>query len=575
MKKITKIVLHADAPQQAQYAAEELRYYLSLMTGIPFPIETEVAEQAVIVEQIVSPDLGEDGFTITPTGTSVRVSGGKRGIIYGAYEVLEMLGCRFFTPECEKIPVLAEILLELDTEIVKKPILEYREHNYIDLCHHPRFAVKSRVNGYHHPIPEKLGGYMPYAWFVHTFSNLVPTEIYGESHPEYYGMLDDGSRFCAPHQFQLCLTNPEVLEIATNSVRQALKENPQARIISISQNDSGANCRCEKCLAVDREEGSAAGTLLRFVNAIAERLEEEFPDVIFDTLAYLYTRVPPRITRPRHNVCVRLCTIEACFSHPFESCDDETRWATRPDGTRSSIMNDLISWGKVSDRVYIWDYTTGFGHYPMPHPNWHALQPNMQAFVRNHVKGVFEQANGCMGGGVDLNELRAYVITRLLWDANADVEKHIKEFTDYYYGDAGQYIREYIELLCSKAEQDNIHVSYDDQPVSGLYSEEMLDQYDALLAAAEEAVKGDALRCRRVQKVRLSIRWVRIKRAAMLRNEHNAEEIHRFFMDWQSFGLTRIDEWVSPQTTHRALLENKWRGIEYYAHWAAEGPEIL
>ncbi|MDF2685943.1 MAG: hypothetical protein K0S55_1124, partial [Clostridia bacterium] len=45
--------------------------------------------------------------------------------------------------------------------------------------------------------------------------------------------------------------------------------------------------------------------------------------------------------------------------------------------------------------------------------------------------------------------------------------------------------------------------------------------------------------------------------------------------DWQSYGLTRIDEWCSPQTTHRALIAGKWRGVEFYHHWTEEGGEEL
>jgi hypothetical protein len=563
MYTIQRIYLPENAPAQATYAADELRYYMSLMCAKPFPVQSEVTENAVILEQTVAEELGEDGFHLIPETDAIRIRGGKRGIIYGAYELLEMLGCRFFTPECEKIPTLPEIQISLEQDILQKPILEYREHNYTDLRRSPRFAVKSRVNGHHHPIPEKLGGYLPYSWYVHSFEAMIPPAKYGKEHPEFYALLEDGTRPQTPARFQLCLTAPGIVDAAVKSVRLALLSNPRARIISISQNDWFGNCQCPACKAIDEEEGSPAGTLLRFVNEIARRLEPEFPDVVFDTLAYTYTRAAPKVTRPRHNVCVRLCSIEACFAHSFESCTDQ------------SFLRDLTTWGEVCDRVYIWDYTTCFAHYPTPHPNWHALQPNMQAFIRNHVKGVFEQANGAQGGGVDLNELRAYILTKLLWNADTDVQKHMEEFTDFYYGEGGVYIREYIEALCGKAEQDMIHVGFNDNPVSELFSEEMLDMYDSILEKAEQATANDPLRCRRVQKARLSIRWVRIKRAAMLCGEHDPEAIHAFFTDWQSFGLTRIDEWVSPQTTLRALLDDKWRGTEYYDHWSGEGGEIL
>lgn len=315
----------------------------------------------MVLEQVNCAELGEDGFRLLPEETAIRIQSGKRGIIYGVYELLEMLGCRFFTPECEKIPQVPAAQIDLTETVTQKPILEYREHNYADLRRSPRFAVKSRVNGAHHAIPEKLGGNLPYAWYVHSFEAMVPPAKYGKDHPEFYALLEDGTRPQTPARFQLCLTAPGIVDAAIDSIRSALKANPRARIISISQNDWFGNCQCPACKAIDTEEGSPSGTLLRFINEIAERLEPEFPAVVFDTLAYMYTRAAPKVTRPRHNVCVRLCSIEACFAHSFESCTDR------------SFLRDLTAWGEVCDRVYIWDYTTCFAHYPTPHPNWHAL----------------------------------------------------------------------------------------------------------------------------------------------------------------------------------------------------------
>lgn len=63
-----------------------------------------------------------------------------------------------------------------------------------------------------------------------------------------------------------------------------------------------------------------------------------------------------------------------------------------------------------------------------------------------------------------------------------------------------------------------------------------------------------------------------MKNNAMHKGIHNPDEINQFFEDWRAHGLTRIDEWVSPETTHRALIENVWRGTEYYHHWTEEGP---
>ena len=568
----------SDNNSTALYAAKELRYYLDRMTSASFQFEEGAEPKAGIylgdITGIDTTDIGEDGFRIFTDGDRLCIAGGNRGVIYGVYEFLESLGCRFFTHNCEKIPTVPNLEIG-EYDIKQVPRVEYREHNYADVVQNPRFSVRCRFNGASHRIPARMGGHMPYAWFVHTFERMVPPSVYGETHPEYYSLIDGKRVVRDGGRTQLCLTNPEVYDVCVEAVRKALKERPDARIISISQNDWHGNCQCENCLAVDREEGSPAGTLLRFVNRIAETLEDEFPDVIFDTLAYNYSRPASKITHNRKNVCVRLCSIEACFSHPFETCDDESRNVTRPDGSKANFITDLRDWGKVCDRMYIWDYTTCFAHYPTPHPNWRVLQPNVQAMVNNNVRGIFEQANGASRGGVDFNELRLYLISKLLWDPWCDVEKHRREFMEYFYGDAAPYLMQYLDMVCDVADKENIHVGFNDSPVHGFLREELLDQYDALFDQAAEAVKGDPLRLWRVEKNRLSIRYVRIKRASMLRGEYDPEVINQFFSDWRAYNLSRLDEWANIETSHRAFIEGKWRGVEYFEHWTGEEQELF
>jgi hypothetical protein len=255
---------------------------------------------------------------------------------------------------------------------------------------------------------------------------------------------------------QLCLTK-EVLEVATESVRRISREHPRATIISVSQNDCYFPCDCPECARVDAEEGSRAGSLIRFVNAVAEAIEPEFPDLLVDTLAYTYTRTPPRITRPRRNVCVRLCTTECCFGHPLEACSRPTGWFATCEGTsKRTFREDLVGWGRICDRVYIWDYVTNFRHYWLPYPNLHVLGPNIRFFARNGVKGVYEQGN-YQSVSPDMTELRTWLLAKLMWNPDFDVKTGIREFTDCVYGEAAPYIREYIGLLERRVVDANIH----------------------------------------------------------------------------------------------------------------------
>jgi hypothetical protein len=575
-------ILIAEQPSKPEiYAANELRHYLNMITGASFIISSEkngaviavgqAAEKLGVTHPKISRKTNDDAFTIRRTGDSLAIAGGQRGVIYGVYELLEHFGCRFFTPICEKIPVQPDLPLP-DIDTTQEPILEYRHHHSRDINQSQRFAVKSRNN--QGDLSPDLGGGMKYAMFVHTFENLVGTEEYFDTHPEYFAMVKGERR---RDMTQLCLTNKNVLEISINKTREILLKKPDCQIISISQNDFfDSFCTCPECAEIDEYEGSHAGSLIAFVNKLAERLEPEFPDVIFDTLAYQYSRKAPKYIRPRPNVCVRLCSIECCFSHSYEDCSDAYRnmpWSD--EAMPTSFIKDLSDWAKVCDRMYIWDYVTNFASYPQPFPNWNVLQANMQALVKNNAKGVFEQGCACQGYSTDLNELRAYLISKLLWNADCDIERHKREFLDYYYGSASPHISDYIKTLTDKVEQENIHAAIFDTTDVKYLTGDMLDILNKIFDKAEQSVIGDPLRSARVAKARLSLRWINIKNKAMLKKEKDPYEINQFFTDWKAHGLTRIDEWVSAETTLRALLDGKWRGTEYYKYWWEEGREIL
>jgi len=89
---------------------------------------------------------------------------------------------------------------------------------------------------------------------------------------------------------QRCLSNPDLMKLAIDRVRQWLKEHPEATIIDISQNDTGNWCQCPQCKALDDAEGSPSASILKFVNTIAEALEGDYPQIRFETLAYQYSR---------------------------------------------------------------------------------------------------------------------------------------------------------------------------------------------------------------------------------------------------------------------------------------------
>ena len=557
---------------QVWFIATQLRYYLARITTAPFEIKINDDKNGIYIS--LDDSYKTDEFSIKTENGSVYISGGKRGVIYGGYELLERLGCRFFTPDCEKISTQPTLEIE-DINIKEKPTFEFRDTDYSSIKRFAKFATMCRINGRWNDIPECLGGSIRYALGAHSFARLVPHDEYRDEHPEYFSFYNGRRQNIENDHWQLCLTNPDIIDIVVENARKILKENPDKKILSISQNDNPYNCQCENCLKSDAEEGSPVGTLIKFVNRVAEILEPEFPDVTFDILAYHYTRPASKKTQTRHNVCVRLCASCTCFAHPFDECDDRSRAQKHPDGKTTLFIEDLMDWSRVCERLYVWDYTSNFPLYPMPFPNWRVLKPNLQTMAKYNVKGVFEEANCAYYGGVDFNELRTYLISKLLWNPDCDVDAHRKEFMEYYYGDAAKYLDEYLNMLCDFVERENYHLYIQDTKRPDYLSDELLEKYNALFDAAQKAVAGDGVRLMRVERARLSIRFADIFWNEVLSGNYNAQKINQFFTDLRAHNVSRLDEWSNIERTYRAWMDGKERGIVYTTPWRYDAESIL
>jgi hypothetical protein len=537
-----RIVIAAEAPPSERYAAEELRQYLQKMSGASLAIVTDsepVQSREILLgdnshlrglkKKIDFTALGREGFVLRTDGDKLIIAGGKpRGTLYGVYALLEeKLGVRWFTPELESVPKRDRVKVPKLSETVI-PALEYREDFWTETLRDPDFAARHRLNGNHDRLTEKHGGrgavYYP---FVHSMDMLVPQELYAE-HPEYFPLVN-GKRING--YVQRCLSNPDVVKIALEDARQWLKEHPEANIISISQNDTFNYCQCDKCKAVDDVEGSPSGSMIRFVNAVAENLEPDFPHVMVDTLAYQYTRKPPRTLRPRRNVVIRLCSIECCFAHPLDQCSS---------AENQRFGDDIKAWEPISPRLYIWNYTPNFAHYEQPFPNWDALQPNLQFFVKHGVKGVFEEGNSSPGGLGEMAPLRAYVLAELLWDPDTDVQKHINEFLAAYYGKAAGDIRAYLDLLERQVRQKGFHARIYDPPGAPYLNDELINGAGRLFDHAEQVADDDTIRFR-VQVARLPVWYVQLA-ANRVTGAARTDLLRQFLAVARKAGITNISE---------------------------------
>ena len=522
------IVIPESPTTQEQKAAEELALWLGEMTGAEFAILSD-AEPARAQEisvgrttrlaaanlAIAKEDLGDEGYAIAVKGDRLYLIGGKRrGPIYAALAFMEEdLGLRWYSASANGIEV---------SRVLRRPSVRVRvvPRSYVpplairdpQAARDAAWALRNRINAGSDQVPEKWGGQINYALFVHTFSTLVPPSQYFEEHPEYYSE-HNGKRDTR----QLCLTNPEVVKIATQTALRVLREKPNAELISISSNDGGGYCQCPKCRVLDEAEGSHAAQVIHFVNQVAAGIEKEYPDVLISTLAYMWGMKVPKTLRPRQNVVIRLCTDTCMWERPFVSVRNDEGpvplswpyWDWAEDPSKLSFKKFFLEWCKVTDNISIWDYWTNFAHYPAPTPNMEVVADNIRFFTEHKVAGIFGE-----GEGADRAAMKNWVYAKLLWDPSRNVRELMNDFIWGYYGRAAPAIAEYNDLLGSiRKGFPDVREIHDWTLPSGrgtdYLSQEFLDGATVLFNEAERMADNEEI-LHRVERDRLSIMYVKL-----------------------------------------------------------------
>lgn len=456
------IVVGETASPSERYGAEQFKEYWLKCTGYDVPLGNASGTRITVwigrdslpreLRDCIDPEgLEPDGLDIKTVGNNLIIAGGRqRGAMYGVFEFFERyMGVRWLAPDCTHIPKPPDSLPMIDFRYV--PPFAWRDINY-RAFQDPRFAVVHRLNGQFPSIPAPMGGHIAFAnGFGHTFHSFVSPDEYGSEHPEYFSEVS-GKRRTERSSTQLCLTNPEVLRIVIEETRAILrKAPPECPIVSITQMDTGFWCECAQCAAIDKREDSHSGSVLWFVNQVADAIAAEFPDAYIDTFAYTYTRKPPKHLRPRDNVIVRLCSIECDFSRPLDD---------RRSPQNRAFHRDIDAWSKIARNLYIWDYTQNWYCHQQPHPNFHVLQPNIRFFAEHGVKGLFEQSSPTSPHS-DFEYLKAYILARAMWNPNVDGREAMNEFIAIYYQDAGAYIHQYIDLITKKVLDDHFYLAFD------------------------------------------------------------------------------------------------------------------
>ncbi|MCF0197088.1 MAG: DUF4838 domain-containing protein [Bacteroidaceae bacterium] len=484
------IVIARNASQSEQTAAKELQLYLKQISDADFPLSNNLNHtgKAIFIghnnrtAQLTGtkkPSNSDEGFTYQTVGDNLVIIGGRnRGTMYGVFSFLENeLGVRWYTADFTKVPRLKTFQFH-ELARHEQPFIPYRYTLYYHCADDKRWAAHNK-NNFQWSLQRNEYGGSDACLGAHTMPEYIPENLYNE-HPEYFA-LRSGKRVA---DGQRCLSNTEVLRLTIDAVLRRIKDHPDYLFYDVSQDDNKLYCECDKCREIEnRYGGTHAGLIIWFVNQVAEAVDKVHPEARLGTLAYGYTRKAPTGIKPHKNITIRLCDIECCFAHPLEQCEKNV-----------SFMEDLQAWSALTDNLYIWDYVVNYSHYINPYPNFAVLGRNIQTFGRFGAQTVLELGQRHSPGG-EFGDMKAWVIARLLWNPQQDINQLTTEFIRDYYGKAAPYIQAYYDM-CQRKVDANRHLYQKTWIGDDFFSDKELAEARRLFNKAMDKASTEDIRTR-------------------------------------------------------------------------------
>lgn len=495
-KALASIFLPETPTKREVHAAEELKKYVEKITGatlgfggaeeyriiIGGPERNALARELIDDAEFDKRVPGPEGMMILSKGKSLLLAGSsknvneyERGTVYAVYELLERYFGLTLSPYShheidagEIIPTLDEMEISDGECFVKASSdLSYRTaivqySAWAGDPDHPLnipfldFLMKNRYNriltwssiydgflrnGMIDEIEKRgislsVGHHEATALFLPPEGNEHFEEKYYETHPEFYRLNADGSRYFMEKgkfggQLILCMRNEEGIKTFAENVIKWLDKNPLVDVVCLWPND-GVNpqCTCEEC-----QKHSKTANYAYFVSRIAEIVTKVKPDVKFDQIAY-----------------VDLFDCEAEKVHPSVIID-QTVWHSiglrgvgKPNGSclnGTLFEKTALNWKKAGAEAVYYDYMMGtFGALQ----RWLPMAEEIHATC-NRMREV-----GILGLGSQMEVfnmwnhiLNFYTFGRTAYDNSLTFEDNLESFSKLF-GKGGEAMKEIIRI---------------------------------------------------------------------------------------------------------------------------------
>ena len=496
-----------------RFAANELRRYIEKMTTVLPTVELSDGGSPSCSITIVSfrgespddaakpansaelPEEGTDQYAIQVMKDCVKIHGGSpRAALFGSYDLLEQLGCRWFGPLEEHVPQTPVLAISPAVRN-EQPSFEWRILEFIagsdPAC--VDWMAKLRMNGawpekytpnedmtVHSAsmeatgVPAMVERGLSIFWGGHILPQLLSPTTYAD-HPEYFALVN-GKRLDSTVDFQTmaqpCTSNDEAMKVLTENTIAFLENHDWIEVLFIWGNDTNVWCECEGCRALEKQpdressfggldrsasycrmikiinEGSLPGMSVQF-DGVQKALPGRkigfnhyynLEDLPLDAEGNVRTEVLPE----NSSIISAVDAYRQCDRHTFAD-------PNCPRGKRVEPIAHM--WSPYYPHSVSWSYYWSWNFMKgLPVGMTHKIANDFRFLHSLGVNGVVDNVSLvpstldrydlrpaiCMTDHWRYNIMNFYTYAKAAWDIDLDVDASNRDFIAHYYGPAAE-----------------------------------------------------------------------------------------------------------------------------------------
>ncbi|MFA4943710.1 MAG: DUF4838 domain-containing protein [Lentisphaeria bacterium] len=439
-------------------------------------------------------ELGEDGFIIRAVGPNLLIAGNTPGgTMYGVNWFLDRkLGVKWLSPDFTHVPSSGTIeVAAMDEKQI--PRFKFRQILSVEGQDKP-FAARNLLNGNSHGaqsiLPPPEIDHWDNSWqrpgLTGSFYHLLPPKEFQSAHPGWYA----GG--------QVAMMNPEVRQALADAVIKRLKGVPnyQDYWFGLMDNDWGWDMDPASAAFAKEHGGVASAPHTDLASDVLQRVRKILPGAKIAVNAYHWGFSPPTGLTIPEGLLIFPMTIHLDYSTSLFT------------GQNVKLGKDIEGWNALSRNTLLWDHVTNFNGFIQPTPNIHPICETIRWLAPlTNIQGYFAEGSWNTPGA-EFAALRAWIMGRMLWNPATDYKAAIAEYCDAYYGPAGKFVNQYIDLMHEESARTKAPIWEKTNVDSAMLNLDFVTKADALFAQAEAAVAGDPVMLKHVRQARVCVDYV-------------------------------------------------------------------